>query len=391
MVFLEKPKKKEVEKRIGNMNTYTSLVKDYKSERPRPGDLIRGEILYLDEEAILLDIGAKQDAFVTGKELRTLEQDQVDELNVGDEIPVYVLRSQPGEDSLQVSIQKGMRQKDWDRAKQYMETNETVELEITGQNKGGVTCEFGQLRGFIPNSHIPGLQRTSRSKLMAIKEILIGEKLGLRVIEAEPSKRRLVFSGRGMGNSVIKRQLEELKVGEVVTGQVVHIVDYGAFVDIGGVDGLVHISELDWNEVEHPSEILDVGDEIQVLIQDVDVERERISLSRKELLPSPWDGVEDKYVVGELVEGTVIKVLDFGAFVRLSDGIVGLIHESELGIEGPLSSRDAVQKNEVVIVKILSIDAERRRMSLSLQVSQDEEFDLEDTQLGTMEVEATGP
>jgi small subunit ribosomal protein S1 len=200
-----------------------------------------------------------------------------------------------------------------------------------------------------------------------------------------------VFSGRGIGNSVIKRQLEDLKVGEVVTGQVVHIVDYGAFVNIGGVDGLVHISELDWNEVEHPSDILDVGDEVQVLIQDVDVERERISLSRKELLPSPWDGVEDKFVIGEIVEGTVIKVLDFGAFVRLSDGIVGLIHESELGIEGPLSPRDAVQNNEVVMVKILSIDAERRRMSLTLQVAQDEELDPDPTPLGTMGIEAGGP
>jgi small subunit ribosomal protein S1 len=349
------------------MDTYKELVGNFKSNNPKPGDLITGEILHVDESSILLDVGAKRDAFVSERELRSLDHSRDNQLNVGDQIPVYVLHTSVEREMLCVSIRKGKRQEDWDCAKSCLDSGEILELEITGQNRGGVTCSFGQLLGFVPNSHIPNLRENNWHGQRASKEKLIGSAMPLKVIEVDAEKKRLVLSGRGLGDDIRKRRLQELKGGEIVVGPVVSIVDYGAFVDLGGVDGLIHISELEWHHVGHPSDILRMGEEVKVLIREIDVERERISLSRKVLLENPWDAVNEKYAVGDQVEGTVTKVVDFGAFVRLSDGIEGLIHESEMGIEGTLYPRDVIHPGETVIIRIIKIQPVKRKMSLSLR------------------------
>jgi small subunit ribosomal protein S1 len=350
------------------MDKFGELVGNFKSKNPKPGDLLTGEILHVDEGLILLDIGAKHDAFVSEKELRTLESGRVSQLSIGDQISVYVLHTSTEREMLCVSIRKGKRQEDWDRAKACFDSGEKLELEITGQNQGGVTCSFGQLLGFVPNSHIPNLRKNDWQGQWASKEKLIGSMMPLKVIEADVEKKQLVMSGRGMGDVIRKRRLQELKVGEIVVGSVVSIVDYGVFVDLGGADGLIHISELEWHHVGHPSEVLQLGEEVKVLIMNIDVERERIGLSRKELLDNPWDTVTEKYSFGDHVEGTVTKVLDFGAFVQLSDGIVGLIHESEMGIEGTLYPRDVIRPGETIITRIVKIQPMKRKMSLSLHL-----------------------
>lgn len=354
------------------MTNYGALVESYEFKRPKRGDLLRGEILHVDDETILVDVGAKRDAIVPRKEVDKLDDDQLDDLNVGDHIPVYVLRASGREEELQVSIQKGKQKRKWDRAKELLQSGETLELEVIETNRGGVLVSFGELRGFVPNSHLPGLRQSDRYDLNKNKEKLIGTSIPLKVIEANLEKRRLVFSARGTGNDYRTKKLEELTVGSVVEGTVAHIVDFGAFVDLGGVDGLVHISELDWSKVDHPSDILEIGETIKVLIQDVDIEKGRVGLSRKELLPSPWDTVDEKYSVGDYVEGEITSVLGFGAFVRLQDGVVGLIHESEMGIEGPFYPKDILKSGEVVIARILRIESEKRRMSLSIRTNQDE-------------------
>ncbi len=355
------------------MNRYDKLVENYKSKRPRRGDLLVGEILHVDEDAILVDVGSKRDAVVPSKELSKLNQDQLEDLNVGDEIPVFVLHTPAFGEELQVSIQKGMRQKDWVRAQELLKSSETVELEVIGQNHGGAIVSFGQLRGFVPNTHIPGLRKNVYDSLGDIKINLIGTTIPLKVIEADVYSRKLILSGRETGSELRRRRLQKLEIGETVEGRVVHIVDFGAFIDLGGVDGLLHISELDWGKVEHPSDVVQIGERIKVYVLDVDMERERISLSRKELLDSPWDTISEKYSVGDHVEGEVTNVTNFGAFVSLPDGIIGLLHESEMGIDGPFYPEDVIKTGERVIVRIVAIEPTKGRMSLSLRFLQGEE------------------
>jgi small subunit ribosomal protein S1 len=354
------------------MDKYGELVGNFKSKNPKPGDLLTGEILHVDDSLILLDVGAKRDAFVPEKELRSLDQSRVNQLSVGDQIPVYVLHTSVEREMLCVSIRKGKRQEDWDRAKACLDSGEILELEIAGQNKGGVTCSFGQLLGFVPNSHIPNLRENDWHGQWSSKEKLIGSVMPLKVIEVDAGKKRLILSGRGVGDNIRKRRLQELIVGEIVVGPVVSIVEYGAFVDLGGVDGLIHISELEWHHVGHPSDVLRMGEDVKVLVREIDVERERISLSRKELLENPWDAVNEKYSIGDHIEGTVTKVLDFGAFVRLSDGIVGLIHESEMGIDGLFYPQDVIRRGEMVFARILKIQPKKRKMSFSLRLRKNE-------------------
>jgi small subunit ribosomal protein S1 len=202
-----------------------------------------------------------------------------------------------------------------------------------------------------------------------------GDKILVKVLEVEPRRERLVLSERAAKKEQRQRRLSQLDAGEHLTGTVTNIVDFGAFVDLDGVNGLIHLSELSWHWVDHPSDVLEVGQEVEVLVKKVSEERGRISLSRKALLPSPWDDVEARHSVSDLVSGEVTSLADFGAFVALKDGIEGLIHISELGIVGSLTPDSVVQPGETVLARIIEIDAERQRMSLSLnQVTYDEQM-----------------
>jgi small subunit ribosomal protein S1 len=354
---------------------FAKLLDDFGAERPRRGQLMEGEILQIEEDVILMDIGSKRDAVVPRNEVEKIDPEQFKNLKVGDQLPIYVLRTPIGDKQLLVSIDRGLELEDWDRAKSYLSNNEILELTVTGQNRGGLTVKFGQIRGFVPNTHIPGIDRGAKpAKFESLKHEKIGTSLILKVIEVNRKRRRLVLSGRTVEKEKRKQRLQELRIGQVIEGQVVHLVEFGAFVDLGGFDGLIHISELEWHHVNHPSEVVDKGDEIEVMVKEVDVDRERIGLSRKALLPSPWDIVKKKYQVGDLVEGKVTNVLQFGAFVMLPEGIEGLIHESEMGIIGPGFPQDVVASGDHVQVQVLDIDLNRKRMSLRLKkIVQDEQ------------------
>lgn len=347
---------------------FDKLLDDFGAERPRRGQLMEGEILQIEEDVILMDVGSKRDAVVPRREVDKLNDEQLDNLRVGDQLPIYVLRTPVGDEQLLVSIDRGLEFEDWQRAKSYLVSEELIELKVTGQNRGGLTVKFGKIRGFVPNTHIPGLGQGARPKdFESLKREKIGTKIFLKVIEADRKRRRLVLSGRAVEKEIRQQRLQELKPGQVVQGRVVHLVEFGAFVDLGGVDGLIHISELEWHHVNHPSDVVDKGDEIEVMVKEVDVDRERIGLSRKALLPSPWDNVKRKYQVGDLVEGDVTNVRQFGAFVMLPEGIEGLIHDSEMGIIGPGFPQDVVSSGDHVQVQVLDIDHNRKRMSLKLK------------------------
>lgn len=347
---------------------FAQLIDDFRAERPRRGQLLEGMILKIEEDAILMDVGSKRDAVVPRREVDKLDPEQYENLKVGDQLPVYVLKTPVGDEQLLVSINRGLELEDWVRAKSYLSSNELLELTVTDQNRGGLTVKFGQIVGFVPNSHIPGIHRGTRpEKSESIKREMIGTSVSLKVIEVNRKLRRLVLSGRAAVEEIRKKRLRELKPSQVIRGRVVHLVEYGAFVDLAGVDGLIHISELEWYSVNHPSEVVSKGDEIEVMVKEVDLDRERVSLSRKALLPSPWANVRKKYQVGDLVEGEVTSVLHFGAFVMLPEGIEGLIHESEMGIIGPGDPQDVVASGEHVQVQVLDIDPKRQRMGLRLK------------------------
>ncbi len=347
---------------------FRKLLQVFEPRRPRRGSIVEGEVLWIDEDAILMDIEAHQDALVPRKELAKLSGRDLERIQVGDRMPVYVTRTARWGGDLVVSIHRGLAQHDWDRAQQYLEDGENIELEVVGENRGGALVQFGRLRGFVPNSHIPGLRGRSRAQKREHKQELIGSTLTLRVIEVNPKRRRLVLSAREARRRLRRQRLEELQVGQVIEGRVVNLVDFGAFIDLGGVHGLLHISELSHRtDIEHPQDELERDQQLEVMIKDIDVERERVKLSRKALLPSPWQQVAARYAAGELVEGVVTNVVDFGAFVRLPDGIEGMIHKSELGItsiEGPSA---VVEQGERVLARILEIDPEAERMRLSLR------------------------
>ena len=352
---------------------FTRLLEEFSPEQPRRGQLIEGSILQIEGDAIFLDVGAKHDAVVPRNEIEKIGPEQFNNLKPGCRLPVYVLRAPRGTGDFLVSIERGLEVEDWDRAEACLASSEVLELEVIGNNRGGLLVLYGKLQGFVPNSHISELRRGMTAEQRdSFKREKIGTSMFLRVLEIDRKQRRLVLSSRATKKYKRMKRLKELKPDQVLEGQVVELVDFGAFVDLGGVDGLVHISELAWHRVEHPSEVMNIGDTVTVQVKAVDIERQRISLSHKSLIPGPWDSVRENYVLGEFVEGTVTNVRIFGAFVLFQDGIEGLIYKDEMDLVGTDRPRDIVSSGESVVVRIVDIDPERKRMSLSLRQAIDE-------------------
>lgn len=347
------------------------MLNGYEYEPPREGQFLEGEIIRIEEEAIFIDVGTKHDAVVSRSEMNDLDEEILARLESGDQLPVYVLHTPQDEGDLMVSISKGLEQEDWERAERCLANGEALDLEAVDLNRGGLVVAFGRIRGFVPNSHLSEVQnvRNQEQLVEARKEEKIGSQIYVKVIEVDRDNNRLILSAKAAQRETRLRRFRELKPGEVFKGEVVNVVNYGVFVDIDGIIGLIHISELDWQRVKHPSEVLAFGDEIDVLIKDIDLDRERVSLSRKALMASPWDSIEEHYCKGNLVEGIVVLMKDYGAFVRLPEGLDGLIHISEM--DG--KPEDTLTIGQKVLVRIIAIDSQQERISLSLtRVTQDE-------------------
>ena len=341
------------------MATWLDSTHDY--SRPRPGEVREAVILSIDEDEVIVHLAeAKRDGLVPSVDLNSLDDGYRGRLQVGDHVPVRILRGYSRDEQILVSIKQGLRQQDWLRAQDLLESQELVEAEVTGSNRGGLLVSFGRLRGFVPNSHL----ERGRSHKSEAKSHLVGQTLSLVVLEVNQRRRRLVFSERLAGVRKGQGLLEELAEGQVRTGTVRNLVDYGAFVDLGGVDGLLHISELDWKYVEHPSDVLHVGDEIEVYVLRVDRERGRIRLSRKRVLPNPWYDVIEKVYEGDLVSGTVTRVVSYGAFVDVGRGVAGLVHVSDM--PGGEATRSSLKPGSEVTVRVLEIDDLQQRISLAI-------------------------
>jgi small subunit ribosomal protein S1 len=266
---------------------------------------------------------------------------------------------------------------DWDWAQQLFDTDDTVTLPVIGYNRGGILVEARSLRGFVPVSHLVAFEPSGEDEIRTEQlSEFVGRDLNLKVIEHDVERGRLVFSERAAlaGPGRRTQLLESLEAGECVRGKVTNITRFGVFVDLGGVEGLIHVSELSWGRVRHPTDVVACGEDLEVQVLSVDREQGRVALSLKELLPDPWTDVDQKYDVGQVVQGTVTNVVKFGAFVGIEEGLEGLIHVSELGDGNLLHPRNVVEEGEHVRVRIIHIDAAERRLGLSLrQISQHED------------------
>ncbi len=358
----------EEEKNSGQPEWFQDFVDHYDVDKPQKGKMLKGKILDIQESSILLDVGFKRDAIIPGQDLDRVDSEIRESLSVGDEIFVSVIRTPMGDEDLLVSLQQGLAHETWVKAEELAKADELIELEVVDQNRGGLLVAYENLRGFIPNSHIPAIRRgTNTQRAGEIKSEMMGKTLALKVIEVDQTERRLVFSARVVKEGHREKRLNEIEIGSVIKSRIVNIVDFGVFVDLEGVDGLVHKSEIDWERIPHPSKIFKLGDEIEVKVIGIDKDKERISLSRKVLLPNPWLKRVEKFKVGDLVEGLVISVLDFGAFVELTEGLQGLVHISEIGYANTEDPKAVVKKGDPVLVKIMGIDKARERVSLSMR------------------------
>lgn len=363
----------EIEERSAAPQLFPDLLEQYAYELPKRGDFLTGEILGIQDDALLLTVGSKRDAVVPRRELDQIEEDVLGGLSRGDTVPVYVTETPRGDDMLEVSLLRGLEKRDWDRAEACLESGEILEVEVIGFNKGGLLARFGRIQAFIPNSHITNLYRASQRK--NYKAELRGEKVGVRVLSVERRRRRLVLSMKEAAKEQRLERLKAMSVGEIVDGRVIRIVDFGAFVDIGdGVVGLAHISNLAWRHLKHPSEVVSEGDEIKLQVDDIDLERERLSLNRQVLLPNPWREFAEAHSAGDRLTGTISNLTDFGAFVEVAPGVEGLIHISEFDSWLASNYQSTLNLGDQVLVAILDIDTANERLSLSMRrVSYDEE------------------
>ncbi|MEJ2747087.1 MAG: S1 RNA-binding domain-containing protein [Anaerolineae bacterium] len=359
--------------------SFAQLLKKYEPEPLHRGQYVQGEILQINEKTILADVDAKRTAVIPPQDIEKIEEEELGQLSVGDEVTLYVLRTPVGGEDLLVSLDKGRKQQDWSDAKACLADEKLLELEVIGHNKGGLMVMFGHLHGFVPTSHVPQLQHVyDKRQLASQKAKLVGTELPLKVIEVDRQNRRLVLSAKKAQKELRRQRLLELKLmeGQTITGRVTGLVKFGAFVDLDGIEGLIHISEIAWQKVEKPAEFLALGEEVDVLIKSVNVQQERISLSRKALLPSPWEQFAETHAPGDLVEAVVTNVVDFGAFALVANGIEGLIHISEMHGTRHAAPQEVLFAGDTILVRILKIQPQQERLALSQRrVSRNEEME----------------
>jgi small subunit ribosomal protein S1 len=342
------------------------LIPDYDSTFPviNEGEVVRGKVVRVDKDEVLIDIGYKSEGVIPVSELSIRRSvNPADEVQLGDEIDALVMTKEDAEGRLILSKKRARFEMAWKRIEEAAESGEPVEGTVIEVVKGGLILDLG-VRGFLPASLV------DIRRVQDLDEFM-GQTLRCKVIELNRSRNNVVLSRRAVLEEERKEMrqaiLDRLSPGDVVTGTISNIVDFGAFVDLEGIDGLIHISELSWSHVNHPSELLEIGQEVEVKVLDIDRERQRISLGLKQTQSDPWQQVIDTYDQGDVVEGRVTKVVTFGAFIEVVPGVEGLVHISELAEHHVENPREVVTQGEAVKARIIEMDAERRRLSLSLK------------------------
>lgn len=342
---------------------------------PKAGEIRDGIIASISEGQILVSVGAKSEGIITGKEYEAIPADILATLSVGKAIPVYVVTPEDQSGNLVLSFIRAVEEQSWIDAEALLKSGESFESAIVGYNKGGLLVPLATIRGFIPASQISFSRRlaiTGETPEAKYKE-MIGEKIEVCVIEVDRERHRLILSERAASKEtrdmIREKVMDDLKIGDVRTGRVTSLADFGAFVSIGGADGLVHLSEISWEHLSHPSQVLKVGDEVTVKIISVDKDRRRIGLSMRQLKDDPWADQIKALKIGQLVEGEITRLTAFGAFAKLllPGDLEGLIHISELSEKRVEHPKEVLKVGEVVTLRIIKIDEENHRIGLSMR------------------------
>jgi small subunit ribosomal protein S1 len=329
---------------------------------PKHGDIVDGVVVRVDADEVLVDIGAKAEGIISGKELGFRGDEPA--LAPGDSVKVYVLQPENDEGNVVLSLRRARAETTWLTAAEKQASGEVIEADVREQNKGGLIVNVLGLRGFLPSSQVG---RAAASDL----ESLVGQKIQVKILEVNRRRNRLIVSQKAAEDEDRARRREDLfnriQVGDVVSGTVSGLTSYGAFVDIGGADGLIHISELSWDRVSKVTDVLQLGDRVEVKVIKLDPDQNRISLSLRQLQQDPWERFLETYPVGSVVTGTVTKTKKYGAFLQVMSGIEGLLHISELSWDHVDKTEDVLKVGEEVQVKVIGVDTARRRVSLSLK------------------------
>ena len=375
----------------------------------RRGDVVEGVVMRADSDGILVNIGHKAEGIVPAGEMRTVSEEERDNFAVGDNIITYVVKGESAENAAILSIDKAAGEKGWQVLRSALDAEEIVTGKILGFNRGGAIVEVEGVHGFVPMSQLVSVSRQNiraqqpqdeappesqgapaeaqeegqtedgESPQTPEPEVPsdIGKELTLKVLELDRGRNRAIFSERKVVQQQRDEQkarlIEELTEGETRRGSVTGISSFGAFVDLGGADGLIHISELSWDPVRTPEDVVSLGEELDVYVLRVDSQNKKIALSLRRLQPEPWETITDAFHVGDIVDATVTKLTNFGAFARVEASVEGLIHISELTSRAINHPREVVGEGDAVRLKILRIEPERRRLGLSLKQAEDEE------------------
>ncbi|MGM0379146.1 MAG: 30S ribosomal protein S1 [Bacillota bacterium] len=361
-----------------NEMTMEELMEGYENSLkiPKKKSITTGEVVQVTENEIVVNIGYKADGIIPRYEISSDSNYDIEEnINEGDEIDVYVVELDDGEGNVLLSLKRVSMLKDWDELSKMYKNDETVTVRTTKVVKGGIIAFYNDVRGFIPASQLLPRYVEDLSQF-------VNKELDVKILEVNKRKRRLVFSHKEIVKKELSKEREalwdKLEVGQVLTGIVRKILNFGAFVDIGGVDGLVHISEISWGKLQNPNKLLNVGEEVKVKVLSYDQEEEKISLSIKQINPNPWEVFDEKYTIGEVYEGEVVNLTDFGAFVKLEDGLEGLVHISEISDERIDKPSDELRVGEKIDVKIIDSDLDNQKIKLSIkEIEKDENEDEE--------------
>ncbi|MDU7649398.1 MAG: bifunctional 4-hydroxy-3-methylbut-2-enyl diphosphate reductase/30S ribosomal protein S1 [Anaerococcus vaginalis] len=326
-----------------------------------PRDVVNGTIIDVKDDEVFVDIQYRADGIVKLDEMTEEQRENPkDNFEIGQEVEVYVIKLDDGEGNVSLSTRRVEGMKNWKNLREAYENDQTVEGDVTGANKGGLTARVMGINGFVPASQIAPYFVKNFKKF-------VGEHWDLKIISIDERKNRLVLSRKDIVEEKLDEQWDELEEGQVITGKVARLTDFGAFIEIGSLDGLLHVSDIAWTRVEHPKDVLNIGDDIEVKILKLNKEKNRISLGRKQLLEKPFAEFTNEHEVGDVITGKVVNLLDFGAFVEVSEGVEGLIHVSEISWDHVEKPSDELNVGDEVEVKILSIDPEEEKIGLSIK------------------------
>ncbi len=338
---------------------------------PQKGEFRTGVIASINPTQILVSVGTKSEGIIAGKELEAIPAEELASFQINQEIPVYILDDK--DDNLVLSYVRAREEASWNKVEELLKSKTAVHSKIIGYNKGGLIVPVEGLRGFVPSSQISLSRRAGMSgdTPEARWSAMIGEEIYVCVIEVDRERRRLILSERAASTetreTLKERVIDELKEGEIRTGRVTSLAEFGAFVNISGADGLVHLSEITWDRIQHPSEALKVGQEVKVKVINIDRDKRRIGLSIRQLQEDPWVVKASRFQPGQLVEATITRLTKYGAFAKLDDDMEGLIHISEISEKRIEHPKEVLHEGDVVTLRIIRIDPQNHRVGLSLR------------------------